>query len=102
MLDSLTAEDFRAHIGETYRLVPLEADATAPVEAELVSVTGHPAHEGSPRAPFDIVFRAPADTGHGQGMFRLEHDEVDALELFVVPIGPQPGSDGIHYQAVFG
>jgi hypothetical protein len=101
MLDSLTAEHFRPRIGETYRLVPLDAEAGAPVETELVSVTDLTAYDESPRQPFDVIFRAPAGTDLGQGTFRVEHATADALELFVVPIGPGPEGEGTLYQAIF-
>jgi hypothetical protein len=98
MLESLTADDFRPHLGDTYRLVPADGDA---VEATLVEVTEHPSPPDATRTAFDIVFRAPATTTPEQGMFRVEREGADALDIFMVPVG-RGSEDGMLYQAVFG
>ena len=103
MLESLTAEDFRARLGDEHRVVPGEAAASEAVEVVLVldSVTDLPTEPGRPRAPFDVVFRAPMGTDLGQGTYRVEHATVGAMQLFLVPIGPSPDRAGMLYQAVF-
>jgi hypothetical protein len=48
--------------------------------------------------PFSLLFRAPADCGLPQQIYRLEHHAFDGLELFLVPLGPDSG--GMLYEAV--
>jgi hypothetical protein len=94
-LDSLTAEELRPHVGERFRI------AEAALDSELVEVTelGKTGAEGF-RAPFSLVFRAPMEPVLPQRMHCLENDELGALELFLVPIGPD--EQGMRYEAVFG
>ena len=99
MLDALTADDFRPHIGAAFRLTPAEGEAFVAV---LATVTDYAVSAGAPRPPFALAFRAPADTACGQGMYRVERDGADPLEIFLVPIGPDPESDGMLYEASFG
>ncbi|HZN15160.1 MAG TPA: hypothetical protein VFB78_12880 [Acidimicrobiales bacterium] len=97
MLESLTVEDFRPRVGDTYRLVPAVGDA---VEAVLVSVEERGEAPPDHRAPFTLDFRAPATTTLEQGTYQVEHPDAGTLELFLVPIGPD--AEGTLYQAVFG
>ncbi|HWK89654.1 MAG TPA: hypothetical protein VNP72_06645, partial [Longimicrobium sp.] len=53
------------------------------------------------REPFTLVFRGPAGGHLPQGLYTLKAEDVDDLELFLVPIGPDPQGDGMLYEAVF-
>jgi hypothetical protein len=97
MLDALTADDFRRHVGATYQLTPTDGE---PVPAELVEVTDHHVPD-APRAGFSLLFHAAAASA-AQGTFRIEREGADALELFMVPVGPDEGGEGMRYEAVFG
>jgi Domain of unknown function (DUF6916) len=103
MLETYTVSTFAPHLGETFRLHP---DAAPPFGVDLIEARalGEPASDeavdGGPRAPFSIVFRGPTDRLLPQRIYRLEHDELGAFELFLVPIGPD--RDGMRYEAVFG
>ncbi len=66
----------------------------AQFEAELVEVT-EIAREPGGRAPFSLVFRGGPDPPLPQRIYRVEHDELGALEIFLVPIAPD------RYEAVF-
>ena len=91
-LESLTAEDFRPHVGGGFRL------ADEPVEWELIEVTAQKgsAQPGS-RASFSVVFRGPRQPVLDQRIRRLEHDTMGVLELFLVPVGPDDA--GMLYEA---
>jgi hypothetical protein len=96
-LAALTADDFRPHSGSRYRV--RVRGAAEPIDLELVEVsTGGQAPRSNRRA-FSLVFRGPRQPGLRQGNFRLEHDTMGALELFLVPIAPD--SQGPLYEAVF-
>jgi hypothetical protein len=94
-LDELTADDFLAVKGERFGLT------TAGFNLELAEVT-HGAG-GSPRgsrAPFSVLFHGPLQPVLPQAIYRLENERLGAIELFIVPIGPEQGS--MRYEAVFG
>lgn len=106
-LQTLTAADFRGHQGTRFRLTG-EAPPGS-IEAELVEVTEHAASAPGPfRAPFSVLFHGPLRPVLPQGTYRLEHEHLAPLDLFIVPIGPdEPGVPGqvptaMRYEAVFG
>jgi hypothetical protein len=87
-LDTLTAADFSPLRGDRFRI------GAPPFEAELVEVSEVPRAPGG-RAPFSLVFQGGATPPLPQGIQRVEHDGLGALEIFLVPIGPD------RYEAVF-
>jgi hypothetical protein len=100
MLESFTVRTFSGHLGSTFRLHPESSDS---LEVELVSATdlsespdGKAAGRGR---PFSIVFRGPGDVLLPQRIYRMEHPEIGAFDLFLVPIGPD--EKGLCYEAVF-
>lgn len=102
MLETFTVETFAPRLGEIFQLdaegVPLELEL---VEAEAV---GGALAEGR-RAPFSIVFRGPPDPVLPQRVYPMTHDTLGAFDLFLVPIGPEPGAPPpapMRYEAVFG
>ncbi len=99
MLETLNKSSFSEHLGEKFRLHPGSSNV---VEVELIEVSD--AGSGSSRAqgrrdPFSIVFRGPHDSPLGQGTYKVEHGKMGAVDLFLVPIGPD--KDGLCYEAVF-
>ncbi len=95
MLDQLRLESFSGRIGEKFRV---RLDSGDEVDFELIEASGVAGDE-TKRPPFSLVFRVPEGAVPFQGMFRLEHDEMDALDLFLVPLGPH--QDGPRCEAVF-
>jgi hypothetical protein len=62
-----------------------------PVELELIEVT-----DTTPKdfdgEQFSLVFRGPHEPALGQRIFKLEHNALGSIELFLVPIGaPEKG-----------
>jgi uncharacterized protein DUF6916 len=110
-LETLTAAEFRASHGARFRLTgsPAEDGVPASFEAELADVTEYPAGAaGTFRAPFSVVFHGPLEPVMPQGIYRVEHEQFGALELFIVPLGPNVPRDRgaapavMRYEAVFG
>jgi hypothetical protein len=106
-LQTLTAGDFRPHQGTRFRLTG--GSPPGSVETELVEVTEHgTSAPGSFRAPFSVLFHGPLEPVLPQGIYRLEHEQLGTLELFIVPVGPDeprvPGQapTAMRYEAVFG
>ena len=95
MLDRVSKEDFEPLVGRKVKVY--QGDASADVEVKEVVATRSP----SPRAtePFRIVLRSRDGWVATQGIFRIEHPALGALELFAVPIGPD--GEGLCYEIIF-
>ena len=97
MLDSLTLASFSDCLGTPFRLDASEAigsDLTL-IEAEATRFALRP--DGSP--PFSLIFRGPMRPILPQSIYRLNHEILGVLELFMVPIGPD--QTGMCYQVIF-
>ncbi len=96
-LADLTADDFAAHSGSRYLL--RIAGAAEPIALELVEVNagGHGPRRAS--RPFSLVFRGPRSPLLPQAQYRLEHEAMGALDIFLVPIALD--AQGLSYEAVF-
>ena len=95
MLESLTIESFASHRGSTFRLV---ADEEVGFDTTLADVT--PLGDSGVRQAFSLIFYAPlAAPIMPQRIYRLEHAELGALDLFVVPLGPKSGA--FRYEVIF-
>jgi hypothetical protein len=91
MLDALTPEDFRPLLHDRFRIAPDDAPA---LEVELVEVTEIPREPGG-RVPFSLVFRGGPNPPLPQRIYRVEHEKLGELEIFLVPIAAD------QYEAVF-
>jgi hypothetical protein len=97
-LDALDESDFSPHLGSPFRLHRPEGE---PLELVLVEVRVHPYLPALPqrRRGFSLSFRCAEPRPVPQAIYRLEHDRMGSLELFLVPSGPREG--GMGYEAVF-
>lgn len=94
MTDVFTIEMFSGH--ENSKFLMHYGDSQT-VELELISVTDT---GSSPRqAQFSLVFQGPPNGPAAQNIFRLDHQKLGALDLFLVPIGRN--KDGFQYEAIF-
>lgn len=94
MTEVFTVEMFTGHVGSKF-LMHFGDSQTA--ELELISAADV---GSSPRqAQFSLVFQGPQDAPAAQGIFRVDHDELGELDLFLVPIARN--NIGISYEAVF-
>ena len=101
MLDKLTVDDFKPAVGQPFQL---SAEGAEPIEAELVDARTHEAEapataDDGTRTPFTLTFRGPVEPVLPQQIYRVEHDSVGPLEIFLVPIGADQG--GARYEAIF-
>jgi hypothetical protein len=102
VLDQLTADAFAPAVGDTF---VLDDGAGIRLELELVESRLHhpdapPVDESGTRAPFSLLFQGPADPVLPQRIYRLEHDALGPIEIFMVPVGRDDA--GATYEAVFG
>ena len=97
-LDKLERADFVPWLNQKFviRLAGLE-----PIDLELIQVSDLGNAPGpEQRQPFSLFFRGPVSNSYlPQSIYRLEHEHFSALELFIVPLGPQQGR--MQYQAIF-
>jgi hypothetical protein len=99
MSDILTIDQFQPHEGETF-LVQTGVEGIEPVPMQLVSVSSLRLDTSAGnREPFSLLFVQPAGVHLPQRIYRFEHPALDACELFIVPLGPDPR--GMQYEAIF-
>lgn len=97
MLDKLTSSDFTPYLNQKFLL---HCDEAAPREAELLQVTVlGAAAPNMQRNPFAIILRGPRDRRLPQMIYKLEHEKLGTLEIFLVPVAVD--DKGFHYEAVF-
>ena len=98
MLDTFTIDTFAPRVGELFRVI---VDDTWEMRAQLAAVTpwGDESAVGRARTPFSLVFTAPRETNLPQGTYRVENENMEPFDLFLVPLGPQ--GDAMRYEAVF-
>jgi hypothetical protein len=93
MLESFTLDTFTPHVDDTFWIRLPEAR----VETRLTQAQAWGGGE-APRS-FSLVFVGPARFVLPQQTYRLEHETLGEMDLFLVPIGPDGG--GMRYEAVF-
>lgn len=99
-LDQVTREDFAQCLGQSFQI---ECDERA-VDAELSTVTGlgfksADDKEHGKRESFTLMFHTPKNWRLPQRIYRLSHPRLGAVEMFLVPIGPD--QKGMRLEAVF-
>ncbi len=97
MLDKLTSQDFSTYLNQPFRI---QVESGEPLEATLIEVTELGADDqDTPRRAFSIIFRTAKEIVLPQRIYRVEHAALGALDMFLVPVGPD--SEGMRYEAVF-
>ena len=89
-LERLTVSDFSRLLNDRFTIT---ADDQS-FDALLVDVKEIPREPGG-RAPFALVFQGGPNPPLEQRIFRVEHDDLGALDIFLVPITTD------RYEAVF-
>ena len=86
MAVELVTGTFEPHLGERFRAQPTFSGE--PLELTLTSVDESP-HARPDHPAFSLFFESADPAVREQQIFRLEHAELEELELFLVPVGPQ-------------
>ena len=94
MLETLNLSSFSEHLNTKFRIRP---DESTVIETELIAAEDLGSTPRQER--FSLIFRAPHQPILPQRMYRIEHDVMGTLDLFLVPIGVE--EDGLRYEAVF-
>jgi hypothetical protein len=100
MPERLNEEAFTKQLGTKFR-VRLEDEGAPELEIELDEVTPFPTlpHSRSDCERFSAYFYGPANLYLPQRIYRLEHEQMGEMDIFLVPVGQGPR--GFRYEAVF-
>jgi len=91
-------EDFIDKVGHVFAISEQNFPAIPLILAEAEPLRGVRNKPGI-RPPFSLVFHAPDPRVLPQRLYRLEHNGMGALTIFLVPIGKD--ATGVSYQATF-
>lgn len=97
MLERLTVAEFTPLVGAEFRLITPDASSQA-VRLQSALALGA-AREPGVRDPFALHFLAASANVLPQAIYRLEHDTLGPLDIFLVPIGWD--ASGVTYEAIF-
>jgi len=94
----LVFEDFADKVGEVFVIGEQEFPA---IPLTLTEAEPLPARTGpnGMRPPFSLIFLGKDPRVLPQRLYRLEHEEMGTLTIFLVPVGKD--AEGVLYQAVF-
>lgn len=98
MLQHITPASFEALVGTPFRI---HYGGESPLEAVLHEVRRHEQHPGPRSEPFSAFFRGALRPILPQSIYHVEHETMGMMEIFLVPIGPDPQRQGMLYEAVF-
>ncbi len=94
MTEFFTIDTFSGHVNTKF-LMHYGDSQTA--ELELLSVTD--VGSSARQIQFSLVFLGPSEAPIAQGIYRIGHDKLGTLDLFLVPIGRD--TIGVRYEAIF-
>jgi hypothetical protein len=96
-IGQLTAAEFKSRLGTRFRM----RGGGAELEVELVdvSVLRYSGPEGSFRAPFQLILRAPSGPAWRQAIYQLVSDSFGAMAMFIVPA--RLDASGCYYCVTF-
>ncbi|HEX9047459.1 MAG TPA: hypothetical protein VF988_10570 [Verrucomicrobiae bacterium] len=100
--DQLNLETFLPCLNTKFRVgsEPPHVVELELVAANALSDASHATTQAGRAQPsFTLVFHGPENRYLPQQIHTFEHDRIGRFELFIVPIGRQPGI--IQYQAIF-
>ena len=92
---NLTHEQFAECLNDTFTITHEGTDH----EVQLIEAKKLGPGAAGGRAPFSLCFRGPEGMDLPQGVYKVAHDDLEAGEIFLVPLGP--GKEGMLYEAVF-
>jgi len=94
MAELLKMDDFAKHLNTRFTMHVGEADA---LELELVST--RQLSLSDEHDEYSLIFLGPDNSPVAQGIYRLTHEAMGALDIFLVPI--KKDEKGVTYEAIF-
>lgn len=96
----LTLDRFEPLVGSRFTLRLPSGDGGAELPTQLIQAEAGRGGTPGGRQPFSLVFETPPEPALPQSIYRLEHPQLQALDIFLVPVART--ATGLHYEAVFG
>ncbi|MEO8035320.1 MAG: hypothetical protein ABI837_12870 [Acidobacteriota bacterium] len=98
-VSEFTADNLQPFVGTDFR-VELAAGGECLLRmTELTKIRDKHVDARFKRDSFSIVLEGPRQPFLPQGTYQLQHDNLGANHIFIVPTGPAP--EGFRYEAVF-
>jgi hypothetical protein len=94
--DPFTLARFEPLVGSRFTLRLGDASS---LPAQLIEARPGSGAVPQGRQPFSLTFEAPLEPALPQSIYRLEHPEQGAMDIFLVPVARR--ASGLHYEAVF-
>ena len=94
---NLTHEEFSKHVGSKFQIPFADGDFEMTLTEVKAYMPGDNEESGMER--FSVFFDGPSDQRLPQAIYRLAHQQMGELELFLVPISGD--AKAIRYEAVF-
>lgn len=93
----LQLNDFSSQLNQTFSL----AVGTASMSLTLIEIQPlqNQIFPGQRRDPFCLIFQGASPITLPQQLYKISHPDIGEIEMFLVPIGVNPG--GTLYQAVY-
>jgi uncharacterized protein DUF6916 len=97
MPTNLTEQEFSKHVGTKFQTTIGERE----IQLELSKVKGYLPGENEQRGMerFSVFFEGPVDIKLPQQTYRLQHEQMGEIEIFLVPVSVN--EQGFQYEAVF-
>jgi hypothetical protein len=98
MFENLMFEDFKDRVGAGF---VIREDEFPPLVLTLAEATALPARfaGAGARPPFSLIFSGSLEHALPQRLYRLQHEALGDITLFLVPVGKDAQS--YSYQALF-
>jgi hypothetical protein len=99
--ERLTLGSFSPHVGDTFQC---QLESGEALSFELIEAEGRGGDEAGQPERFSLVFLDPAASSESylpQAIYALRHEKMGSVQIFIVPIGPDPQRYGMRYEAVF-
>jgi len=93
-----TGEEFTRHLNTKFN-VRLSEEQTLPLELEEVQPFPTLTHARGDMERFSLFFRGPADVPLTQRIYRVEHEAMGGMDIFLVPVAQDAA--GFRYEAVY-
>ncbi len=94
LLNELTRDRFYECLNSQFRLLDIPSEGKALVLGQVSEL-----HKSHKYEIFSLLFYGPVEYPLQQRIYRLQHDRLGILEIFLVPVGRD--KEGYHYEAVF-
>ncbi|HWO02282.1 MAG TPA: hypothetical protein VNS63_23755 [Blastocatellia bacterium] len=94
MTEFFTLETFTPHVNTTFLMHYGDSQT-----AELNMTSATDVGSSSRQIQISLKFQAPVSAPVAQGIYRLDHDKMGVLDMFLVPIDKDAA--GVYYEAIF-